>query len=214
MYLSLFVLGVSLPLNSYEGLHDRVISFPDVNEQQCSSGVLLDEAIEKTDLPSAGLPARNEPQDLVTVEECGIVLDQMVESLKKKLDGTDQNFLTGVLKFADRARNMQKSKLTTCFHSFRAAGVYNTRLTATSVVKKAKRGKIPVQPTAVARRKVVNGTRRQPQGQTTINNPFKPVAGKGKRTHELACNVRENEPVAKQAGRSMATKTRIYEQKS
>ena len=101
MYLSLFVLEVSLPLNSYEGLPDIVVSLPDV---KCSSELLLDEAIEKTDLPSAGLPARNEPQDLVTVEECGIDLDQMVESLKKKLDGTDQNFLRGVLKFADRAK--------------------------------------------------------------------------------------------------------------
>ena len=54
MYLSLFVLEVSLPLNSYEGLPDRVVSLPDV---KCSSELLLDEAIEKTDLPSAGLPA-------------------------------------------------------------------------------------------------------------------------------------------------------------
>ena len=93
---------------------------------------------------------------------------------------------------------MQKSKLATCFHRFGAAGIYNARQTITSIVKKARKGKIPVQPTAVERRKVVNGTRRrQPQGQTKTNNLFKPVAGKAKRTHQLAFNVRNNEPVTK-----------------
>ena len=81
---------------------------------------------------------------------------------------------------------MQNSKLATCFHSFGATGVYNARQTTTSIVKKARKGKIPVQPTAVARRKVVNGTRRrQLQGQTKINNPFKPVAGKAKRNSPI-----------------------------
>jgi hypothetical protein len=46
---------------------------------------------------------------------------------------------------------MPMSKLTTCFHSFGVRGVYNTNLTATSVVKKRKRGKIHVQPEAVKR---------------------------------------------------------------
>jgi hypothetical protein len=210
------VLGASLPLKLYEGLHDRIISLPAVNQQSQSLELPtpLDDAIESNNLPSTTLPGRNKQQDLVTVEECSTALDKMVGSLKKKLDGSDQNLLGRVLKFADRAQNMQKSKLATCFHSFGAAGVYNARQTATSIVKKAKRGKIPVQPTAVARRKVANGTRRrQPQGQATTNNPFKPVAGKAKRTHQLAFNVSNNEPVAKKAGRNMATKTRVYEQK-
>ena len=206
------VLGKSLPLNLYEGLHDRIVSLPAVNQQSHSLELPLDDADESPALPLVILP--NKQQDLVTVEECSTALDQMVGSLKKKLVGSDQNFLRGVLKFADRAQNMQNSKLATCFHSFGATGVYNACQTTTSIVKKARTGKIPVQPTAVGRRKVVNGTRRrQPQGQTKINNPFKPVAGKAKRTHQLACIVSNNEPVAKKAGRNMATKTRLYEQK-
>ena len=98
-------------------------------------------------------------------------------------------FLRGVLKFADRAHNMQKSKLATCFYSFGAAGIYNACHTITSIVKKARKGKIPVQPATVACRKVVNGTkRRQPQGQPKTNDLFKPVAEEAKRTHQLAFN--------------------------
>ena len=199
-----------MPLNLYEGLHDRVLSLPD---EPCSSDLMTDsDATEVNNSSLVSFNARNEPQDLVTVEECKTALDQTLESLKRKLDGADQNFLRSVLKFADRAKKMPKSKLTSCFHSFGAAGVCHTGLTATSIVKKAKRGKIHVQPESVKRRKVADGTRRrQAQGQTLKNNPFKPVAGKAKRVHMFAENVRRNEPVAKKAGRSMATKTRVYE---
>lgn len=129
------------------------------------------------------------------------------------VDAADQNFMRGIMKFADRVKKMPKSKLTTGFHSFGAEGVYNTRLITTYIVKRRKRGKIHVQPEAVKRRKVSNGSRkRQDKGQTAKNNPFQPVAGSAKRAHRFAENVRRNQQVAKKAGRSMATKTRIYEQ--
>jgi hypothetical protein len=43
------------------------------------------------------------------------------------------------------------------------------------------------------------------------NNPFEKQAGCAKGAHNFAENVRQNEPVAKKAGRNMATKTRVYE---
>jgi hypothetical protein len=119
-----------------------------------------------------------------------------------------------VFKFTDRVKKMPRSKLTTCFHSFGAQGVYNTHLTANSIVKKRKRGKIHVQPEAVKRRKNKTGSRRQQnKGQLVRNNPFEKQAGRAKRAHNFAQNVRQNEPVAKKAGRHMATKTRLYEHK-
>ena len=171
----------------YEGLHDRVISLPGFTEP-CNSDVLPREEIaDLADLTLATSHARNEPQDLVTVDECKSALDQMLVSLKKKLECGDQRFPRGVLKFADRAKKMPTSKLTTCFHTFGSAGVCNTRLTATAIVKRAKRGKIHVQPESVKRRKVEDGSRRRlPQGQTARNNPFKPMAGKTKRAHKFA----------------------------
>lgn len=159
---------------------------------------------------------RTKAQDLVTLGECKEALHAALNSLESKIDKneSDQNFLRGVLKFANRVKKMPKSKLTTCFHSFGAAGVCNTRQTATSIVKKAKRGKIFVQPESVKRRKVGNGSRRrESQGQSVRNNPFTLVAGKPRRSHKFADNVRRNETVAKKAGRSMATKTRVYGQK-
>ena len=133
-------------------------------------------------------------QDCVAVEECCTALNEAMLSLQDKLasNATNQNFVRGVLKFADRVKNMPKSKLTTSFHCFGAEGVYNTRLTNTSIVKKRKRGTISVQTEAVKRRKVRNGSRRkQNKGQTAKNNPFKKVAGNAKRAHRFAENVQK-----------------------
>ena len=83
-----------MPLNLYEGLHDRVLSLPD---EPCSSDLLTDsDATEVNNSSLVSFNARNEPQDLVTVEECKTALDQTLESLKRKLDGADQNFLRSV----------------------------------------------------------------------------------------------------------------------
>jgi hypothetical protein len=92
-----------------------------------------------------------------------MALKEVLESIQEKVErnANDQNFLLGVLKFADRAQKMSKSKLASNFHCFGAEGVYNTRISATSVVKKRKRGTISVQPEAVKRRKVRNGSKRR-----------------------------------------------------
>ena len=68
-----------------------------------------------------------------------------------------------------------------------------------------------MQPGAVKRRKLTNGSRsKQPKGQILKSNPFDKIAERPKRLHMFAENVRRNEPVAKKAGRSMSTKTRIH----
>ena len=123
----------------------------------------------------------------------------------------DQTFLRNVLKFSHRVKQMPVSKLTSLFHSFGAAGVTNTRITATSIVKRVKRGKIYVQPEAVKRRKIECGSKSKRSKGQLKKNPFELKAGKGKRTHTFAQNVRNNETVAKKAGRTMGTRTRCYE---
>ena len=47
------VLGKSLPLNLYEGLHDRIVSLPAVNQQPHSLELPLDGADESLGLPFA-----------------------------------------------------------------------------------------------------------------------------------------------------------------
>ena len=107
---------------------------------------------------------------------------------------------------------MPTSKLTNAFHIFGAKGVIHARATATSIVRRVKRGKIYVQPEAVKQRKLNSGSRaKQSKGQVSKNNLFSLKPSRGKRLHQFAHNVRQNQPVSKKAGRTMATKTRCYE---
>jgi hypothetical protein len=154
---------------------------------------------------------RDTPQDLISVDECSQAITHALNYVKEKLDVCDQNFLKGIMKFAERVTKMPTSKLTTSFHSFGTQAVLNTRLTTTPVVKKRKKGKIHVQSESVKRRKMARGSKAsQSKGQNCKNNPFQKEAGKRKRLHQFGENVRRNEPVAKKSGRTMATKTRLY----
>jgi hypothetical protein len=59
-------------------------------------------------------------------------------SIKAKIDVSNQNLMHGILKFAERVKGMPVSKLTSCFHTFGAAGVVHSRVTTTSIVKREK----------------------------------------------------------------------------
>ena len=99
---------------------------------------------------------------------------------------------------------MPTSKLTNAFHIFGAKGVIHARATATSIVRRVKRGKIYVQPEAVKQRKLNSGSRaKQSKGQVSKNNLFSLKPSRGKRLHQFAHNVRQNQPVSKKAGREL-----------
>ena len=138
-------------------------------------------------------------------------MTKAMSTIESRMDVFNQNLMRGILKFANRVQQMPVSKLASCLHSFGAAAVTHSRVTASSIVKRAKRSKIHVQPEAVKRRKVASGSKaKQPKGQISKNNPFVLKAGKAKRLHRFAHNVRQNECVAKKAGRTMHTKTRCF----
>ena len=155
---------------------------------------------------------KNQPIEIISKDECHQALIDVAASIESRMDVSNQNFLRSILKFANRVQCMPTSKLTNAFHTFGAKGVTHARATATSIVRKAKRGKIYVQPEAVTRRKLNSGSRaKQSKGQVSKNNPFSLKPSRGKRLHQFAHNVRQNQPVSKKAGRTMATKTRCYE---
>ncbi len=157
---------------------------------------------------------RNQPNEMITKEECCQAVADAVASIESRMDVSNQNFMRSILKFADRVQRMPTSRLASYFHTFGAKGVTHSRATATSIVRRAKRGKIHVQPEAVKRRKLESGSRaKQSKGQVSKNNPFLLKAGKAKRAHQFAHNVRQNQPVSKKAGRTMTTKTRCCESK-
>lgn len=95
---------------------------------------------------------RNQPQELITKDDGRKAISEAMGSIEAKMDVSNQNLMRGILKFAERVKGMPVSKLTSCFHTFGAAGVAHSRVTATSIVKRKKRGKIHVQPDAVKRR--------------------------------------------------------------
>ena len=87
---------------------------------------------------------------MVTVSECKEALSGAFDEITSKMSNADKSYLRSILKFSDRVKRMPSSKLASLFHSFGASGVTSTRLTATSIVKKAKRrSKIFVQPEAL-----------------------------------------------------------------
>ena len=140
---------------------------------------------------------RHTPQDLISVDECSQAITDALDYVKEKLDAADQNLLKGLMKFAERVKKMPTSKLATSFHSFGTQAVLNTHLTTTSIVEKRKQGKIHVQPESAKRRRVTNGSKASQSKGNCRNNPFQNQAGKPKRLHQFAENVRRNERVAK-----------------
>ena len=73
------------------------------------------------------------------------------------IDKTEErNLLRGMLKFCDRVKKYKgkSSRLSSSFNSFASQSNTSLKITATAVVRKARKGKIYVQPEAVKRRKV------------------------------------------------------------
>ena len=206
-------IGSSMPLHYYEGLHDRILEANKIPAIVSPSKCPETEAHDI--IPNERrqvMRDRSNLPDLISIEDAEKSISDAMTSLKAKLKCNDQNFLRGVVKFSQRMKTMPVSRLTSVFHTFGTLGVNSKRITATSIVKHSKRGKIHVQPEAVKRGKLTAGGRaKQAKGQNVKSNAFKRITGKPKRAHQFAENVRHNEPVSKKAGRSMATKTRIYE---
>lgn len=211
MLLSKIAVGKSLPVEYYEGLHDRtsgtatsLITTGDDVQNCCDVGPeVRDKPSSRTSLP-----------DRVTEEEAKLAIQKSMGILLNLVDEHNQPRMRGIIKFADRLQsmtNLQSSRLEHALHTFGSSLTSATRITSSSIVKR--RGKIHVQPEAVKRRRVKNGSRNKLNKGQHKHDPFNLVAGKRKRLHSLSNIVKENVPPSKKAGRSMSTKTRIYESK-
>ena len=147
--------------------------------------------------------------------EADEALDEAFRIIKGKLH-TDPNLITGAIKFAERVRGMSNPRLASALHCFgNDKSSYSLKITK-ATVRNAKRNKIKVQPEAVKRRKTANGSR-QKQSKRNHQEFRSSIPSntqvQGKRLHEFAKNVFNNEPVAKKAGRSMASVTKIGRRK-
>ena len=99
--------------------------------------------------------------EVITAEECKEELKKTFSILEEKLTthSSVMNFLRGVAKFCERVEKYPVPRLSSSLHSFGVQSATSLNITASSSLEKAKKGKIYVQPTAVQRRKVKNGSK-------------------------------------------------------
>ena len=140
-------------------------------------------------------------------------MEKASTTLQNLIDSTeDRNLLRGILKFTERVNKYkgQTSRLSNAFHSFGSASNTSLKITATSSLKRARKGKIYVQPEAVKRRKTKKGSKvPEAKGSSVKKNPFVGLKPQRKREHDFSKNVSDNVPVSKKAGRTMSSKTKF-----
>lgn len=108
----------------------------------------------------------------------------------------------------------QTSRLSNAFHSFASPSNSSLKVTATASLKRARKGKIHVQPGAVKRRKLADGSKKdKSRGKSVKNNPFASKEVQVKRADNFSCNVSRNEAVSHKAGRTMGSKTKFLTKK-
>ena len=148
--------------------------------------------------------------ETISMDECKEDLKNTFARLEQVLTTNpgDSNVLQGILKFCDRAQKYPISRLSTALHNFGVPQSSSLKITATAVLKRAKKGKIFVQPGAVKRRRSEGKSKNSVQkGMQVKKNPFNVEPSKN-RPHKFSQNVKKGEAVSKKAGRSMSSKTK------
>ena len=150
--------------------------------------------------------------EVVDGNECKAELRRTGNLLEDMIDKCNNPcFNRGILKFCERVNKYkaQTSKLSSAFHSFGSPVSSSRKICATASLKKARRGKIYVQPEAVKRRKSETGSKKPIiKGMRIKSNPFDKSVTK-KRLHKFSANVQSNEAVPHKAGRTMSSKTKF-----
>ena len=205
-------IGSSMPSIFYEGIHDRIREPSQVKAFQDEGNNVDFTPITSPSPCSSPMEIPNMRRDIevITAQEVKEDLQKTLSLLENKIEtnSNDSNFLRGIAKFCDRVETFPLSKLSSSFHSFGVQSSTSLKVTATSTLNKARKGKIYVQPEAVKRRKFKNGTKNSiVKGMKVKSNPFDKEVSK-KRLHKFSSNVVSNKAVAKKAGRSMASKTK------
>ena len=179
----------SLPEEYYIGLHDfnrvenDLIAAPDV-----------DVPVELFDFQNTSVENVNISlvidQDDNDKREALEALDNVFAIIQSKIVNGDRSLHLGVKKFNGRVCKMNNSQLTTSLNTF---GVQqfkrkNYITSSSSLVKRSQKFKIGVQPEAVKRRKMKNGSKRAlPKGKCSNVLPIKQPALK--RKHLFSVNV-------------------------
>ena len=182
----------SLPTEMYEGIHDRNLALPmpvdNIEYQQQIDRSIdfdTDDNITEDDFVIDTSKCEAEKQKALQA------LQQTYERLKKNIDLGDSSYLKSLVVLDSQTAKLSQGQLTSALMMFGKVS-YKSK-TAKTLLKKAQKHKISVQPTAQSRWKVdctgvKNGTKRAlALGRSTSIIPTKPITGK--RTHKFCENV-------------------------
>ena len=135
-----------------------------------------------------------------------------MKELRIRVDREDQELFSGILKFRDRVRKKNGSQLTRAFHCFGNKYVSSKSLSfkAKSILRKAKKGHIHVQPESVQKR----AANKSKTKQELVNQKHAKLfylqcntTCTVKRKHSLSENIEKNEQTGKKQGLTMASRT-------
>ena len=204
--------GQSLPLDFYEGLHDRVMPrdqiLPDNSSNQendtdrCDFDLITEEISLKefTNTVAEKDETANDCSSTIDIDEAAsAALDRAVDYLKNQISRGERSLGKSIIKFSAKLPNIPVSNLPNCFFEFGKQFDLLSR-------KSKKRPKITVQVESQKRRKKVNGSRQQQDSgrKVTLKIPIQ----KSRRKHQISQNIRDNVPVCNKAGIIMASRSR------
>ena len=182
-------IGDALDISFYESIHCDFIE-GDLAETATETVHSITSDVQPDEISNNSYETTSEARNLVN--------NQLVPFLLRKIDEHDSFLNKAIVKFVGRSTGMGNSKLTSALHTFG------------STFFGAKRGKIKVQPAAVARRKSKKGSRQKQDtsgGKSILNNlPLRDL--KTKRKHCFSEIAGKNQPSANKAGRSMTSVTK------
>ena len=124
---AMIAIGETLPLRSYEGLHEQVAPHGSTNND--NRGNELTESTESSNEEIGSDTEENESHDFITdagedenlirlKEEAKDALMANVNFLMEKIDSGEKSLSTGIIKFAKRCKSIPISKLPSSFHEF------------------------------------------------------------------------------------------------
>ena len=209
-------IGGSMAIDAYEGIHDRMMAESSIQQRSSTMETIEDEVndvvepIKVSSSLGSGINMRRAHIERLTVEECKEELHKTMTVFEKHLDNNSDklNVLRGFVKFCDRAQKYPVSRLESALHNFGVGTSASLKVNTSSILKRVRKGKIYVQPEAVKRRRVKDGSKKAKiKGMVVKNNPFVKVSST-KRLHKISANVLNNEAVSKKAGRTMTSKTK------
>ena len=211
---SFIAIGKTCDASMYEGLHDRVTlsqaPIAPLDPDEVIDIVLHNESPEQFDGPLQIIREENTME-----KEAKESLKSAFSHLNHLLQSADKSFFQGAIKFAKRVEKMTTNQITSALHQFGSCQYIRKKghsFTST-VVRRAQKRKIHVQPEAVKRRKKSSSKGRGElkkggtHNKVLSNIPVRQMQGK-KRVHNISENVRDNKPVSKKAGRTMLSKTK------